>query len=125
MTTTTRAHPRASLETIPTAGSIWRGGLGASAIAAGTNLALYSIATIADVSFLVRRSTGAEPILVPAGHVVVASLLPLLFATGLAVLASRRSVAGLRLVQAAAAIAAVASLLGPLSLDAELGTKLT
>lgn len=101
--------------------AVWRGGIIGAAAAAAGNLAIYGVGRAADVAFLVPTWGGGPAMHVTAVHVALSSILPLFLGTAVAVAASRRG--WLRPIAAAAAVVAVLSLGGPLSLDADTATK--
>jgi len=101
---------------------LWRSGLVATGIAAATNLAIYLAGRAGGVDFVGRLSPDADLTEVVAGHVLVTTIIPLLLGTAVAVLIRRRG-HGLGLVRLAGAAVAVLSLAGPISLDADPGTK--
>ena len=116
-------EPTAPPEVTPPSAGLWRYGLGATAVAAIVNLVIHTVVKATGVSFVVAFSAGDKPMHITAAHVAALTVVPLLIATALAAVASRRSMATLRAVQIVAGVVAVVSLVGPLSLTAELGAK--
>lgn len=131
MTTSNRTRSPAATDTEPTAppaatprsAGLWRYSLAAAPVAAVVNLVIHTVVNATGVSFVVAFSAGDKTMHITAAHVAALSVVPLLIASALAAVASRRSMATLRAVQIVAGVVAVVSLVGPLSLTAELGAK--
>ena len=116
-------EPTAPPEATPPSAGLWRYGLAATAVATVVNLVIHTAGKATGVSFVVAFSAGDKTMHITAAHVAALTVVPLLIATALAAVASRRSMATLRAVQIVAGVVAVVSLVGPLSLTAELGAK--
>ncbi len=107
-----------------TAGSarsqVWVTGLVGAAVAGALNVAIFAIASAADVTFTVPGfGEGAEPTTVAGGQVLFMSIAPLVLGTAVAAFAvSRRK--GLVLPQVVGGVLALLSLVVPLSLDADI-----
>jgi hypothetical protein len=126
MTTTITTVPATESRSTPArrAVDIWRTGLTAAAVASAANLAIILVARAANTSLLVRFSANPAPSRVTAGAVVVTSVVSLVVGTGVAALADRGAGSRLRAVQIAGAALALVSLGLPLSVHADIATKL-
>jgi purine-cytosine permease-like protein len=103
---------------------IWQPGLIGAIAAAAVNLTLFAVSRAADTSFLVRRSSDADPTEVTALHVLLTTVIPFIVGLAIAVAAERRLRQGLRTLQVVGAAIAVVSLAGPLSVEADTTAKL-
>lgn len=104
-------------------GSLWRRGAVAAACAAVVNAAIWGSGRAADVGFVVPGRSGGES-RVSISHVVVLTLASLAIGTAVAALAAIRSRRWWRGVVIAGVAVSVLSATAPLSLDAEIGTRL-
>lgn len=100
--------------------SILRLGLVAAVVAAGVNLAVYGLAKMTGASFLVSFGAGEDPFTIDAVQVALTTIVPLVVATALAAVI-RRSPVLLRGLRITAGLLTLASIGGPLSLEAESG----
>jgi hypothetical protein len=116
-------EPTALRSATPPSGGLWQYSLAATAVTAVVNLVIHTVVNSTGVSFVVAFGAGDKTMHITAAHVAALSVVPLLIASALAVVASRRSMSTLRAVQLVAGVVAVVSLGGPLSLTAELGAK--
>lgn len=121
-TTTSTTTPDRSSGSAST--DVWRPGAIGLVSAAAANLALFAAARVSDVSFAVRYSPDAELTSVTSGHVALTTVGALVVGLACAAIVSRRLPWGLRAVQIAGAVIAVASVLMPISLDADVAAKL-
>jgi hypothetical protein len=104
-------------------GRLWRLGAAAAAIAAILNVVILGIGRAAGVSFVVPSFTGTPMTVVPAVvvfTVIFWFVLGLLFTTFAAARQPRR----VAVIQKVAAVLTVVSLLQPLTVDADAGTRL-
>lgn len=103
--------------------SVWRRGLGATAVAASVNTGIYLAGMAADVPFLVRFAPDAPFQEVSLGHVIFSSILSLGIGSALAVLLVRWG-RGLTRLQVLGGLVAVLSVGAPLSAGTTTDTQL-
>lgn len=100
-------------------------GLAGGAVGALVNVATFAVARLAGVDFVATFQPPAPPNQLPAAMVLIASVVPSLFASLLFYGAARFGQRGVTAFVAFAALFALLSLGGPFGLpDASLGTKL-
>ena len=98
-------------------------GLGAAVLASVANAAIYALGkALFRLPFLVPMQAGAEPNPLPLFMVILMSVVPGVLAAGVLYGLNRFFRSGLRIFQAVAAVLALLSLGGPLSLPIDGGT---
>ena len=98
-------------------------GLRAAALASVVNVAIYALGkALFNLPFMVPMQTSAEPNPLPLVMVILMSAVPGVLAAGVLYGLNRFFRSGLRIFQAVAAVVALLSLGGPLSLPIDAGT---
>ncbi len=98
-------------------------GLRAAALASVINMAIYALGkALFNLPFMVPMQAGAEPNPLPLFMIILMSAVPGLLAAGVLLGLNRLFRRGLRIFQAVAAVLALLSLGGPLSLPIDGGT---
>lgn len=118
----TRHHPTARTRR-PVTTDVLRAGATAALAAATANVALFAIGRASDAAFLVT-GRGGDATSVTLIHVLVSTLLPIAFATGLAALVAGRSPRRLRALVLGGIVVAVASAIAPLAFGLDTATRL-
>lgn len=104
--------------------ALWRPGAIAAALATAVNLVILGVGRVAGISPIVSFGPGAMSTEVGAFEVIVNTLVPFGLGLLLTALVVRRRPHRLRTMQMVAAVIAAVSLIPPLTVDAQIATRI-